>query len=257
MTHTALVTGASSGIGFQIAQELAQRGYDIVGVGSSERILELPEKLPDVEVIPLRADLTDRADLERLWEEFERTGRTLDVAALNAGRSLGGSFLDTDLEDQLQLLELNVTSQVILAKHVVQTMARQGGGRILITTSLSATTPTPYESIYGPTRAFMFSFAEGLREEMKEHGVSVTALLPGATATDFHDRAGMQKTKFGDNSWKNDPAEVAHQGVQALFDGRDHVIGGNRATQRAALLNKLSSEEAKARRFAKDSRPQQ
>lgn len=255
MTPTALVTGASSGIGFRIAQQLASRGYDIVGVGASEKILALPEKLPQVTVTPVRADLTDRAQLDAAWKAFEELGTTLDVAALNAGKSLGGSFVDADLDEELHMLDLNVTSQVILAKRVVRRMAEQKQGRILITSSLSATTPTPYESIYGPTRAFMYSFAQGLREEMREYGVSVTALLPGATATDFHDTAGMQDTKFGDNSWKNDPQLVAKLGVDALFAGRDHVVGGDRNTQWAALRNKFTPERVKARKFALDSKP--
>ena len=255
MTQTALITGASSGIGFRIAEQLAARGYDIVGVGASERILELPKRLPGVSVMPLRADLTDRNQVDGLWRQFEQMNRSLDVAVLNAGASLGGAFIDTDLEDELRLLALNVTSQVILAKHIARAMAGRRSVRILITTSMSATTPTPYESIYGPTRAFMYSFAQGLREEMREHDVSVTALLPGATATEFHDRAGMQKTKFGDNSWKNDPELVAKLGVDALFEGRDHVIGGDRRTRWSAFRNKLSPEQVKARRFARDSNP--
>ncbi|MDO5645502.1 MAG: SDR family NAD(P)-dependent oxidoreductase [Dermabacter sp.] len=255
MTTTALITGASAGIGFRIAEQLATRGYDIVGVGASEKILDLPNRLPDVEVMPMRADLTDRKHVDDLWQQFEQLGRPLDIAVLNAGKSLGGAFIDTDIDDELRMLALNVTGQVILAKHIARAMAVQKSGRILVTTSLSATTPTPYESIYGPTRAFMYSFAQGLREEMREHGVSVTALLPGATATDFHDTAGMQNTKFGDNSWKNDPALVAKLGVEGLFAGRDHVIGGSRSTRRAALRNKLTPEHIKARRFARDSKP--
>ncbi|WP_210604061.1 SDR family NAD(P)-dependent oxidoreductase [Brevibacterium oceani] len=255
MTRTALITGASSGIGFRIAQQLASRGYDIVGIGASKKILALPEKLPQVTVTPVRADLTDRGQLDAAWRSFEELGVSLDVAVLNAGKSLGGGFLDTDLDDELHMLDLNVTSQVILAKRVVRRMAEQKQGRILITTSVSATTPTPYESIYGPTRAFMYSFAQGLREEMHEYGVSVTALLPGATATDFHDTAGMQDTKFGDNSWKNDPELVARLGVDALFAGRDHVVGGDRSTRWSALRNKLTPERVKARRFASDSKP--
>ncbi|QQY14215.1 SDR family NAD(P)-dependent oxidoreductase [Cutibacterium avidum] len=255
MTRTALITGASSGIGFHIARQLAERGYDIIGVGSSERILELPDRLTGVAVTPVRADLTDRSQIDELWQEFERTGHDLDVAALNAGKSLGGAFIDTDIEDELSMLNLNVTGQVILAKHITRHMAARRSGRILITSSLSATTPTPYESIYGPTRAFMYSFAQGLREEMREHGVTVTALLPGATATEFHDRAKMQNTKFGDNSWKNDPELVAKLGVDALFEGRDHVIGGDRRTRWSAFRNKLSPEQVKARRFARDSNP--
>lgn len=255
MTATALVTGASSGIGFHLAEQLAGRGYDIVGVGASERIDALPAKLPVVKVTPVRADLTDRAQVDALWQTCVGLGVPLDVAVLNAGRSLGGAFIDTDLDDELRMLDLNVTSQVVLAKHVARRMVEQGHGRILITSSLSATTPTPYESIYGPTRAFMHSFAQGLREELREHGVSVTALLPGATATGFHDAAGMQNTVFGDNSWKNDPALVARRGIDGLFAGRDHVIGGDRSTRWAALRNKFSPEHVKARRFARDSKP--
>lgn len=256
MNPLALVTGASAGIGLEIARQLADRGHDIIGVGSSERILELPEKLPSVQVTPVQADLASAEGIEQLWAQVAATGRELDVAVLNAGKSLGGAFLDTDLDDELHMLELNVTGQVCLAKHVVRAMAAQGRGRILVTSSLSALTPTPYESIYGPTRAFMLSFAQGLREEMAEHGVSVTALLPGATATDFHHTAGMDRTVFGSNDWKNDPAAVARQGVEALFAGRDHVIGGDRKTQRAARINKVLPERIKARRFAQDSRPQ-
>jgi uncharacterized protein len=115
--------------------------------------------------------------------------------------------------------------------------------------------PTPYESIYGPTRAFMYSFAQGLREEMREHGVTVTALLPGATATEFHQRAGMHNTKFGSNDWKNDPALVARLGIDGLFADKDHVVGGDRRTRRSYIRNKLLPERMKARQFAKASRP--
>lgn len=251
----ALVTGASAGIGFQLASQLAERGHDIIGVGSGDRIHQLGEKIPGVQVFPVQADLSTAEGIEQVWVAVERLGRPLDVACLNAGKSLGGAFLDTDLDDELQMLELNVTGQVRLAKHVVRHMAGNKAGRILITTSCSALTPTPYESIYGPTRAFMLSFAEGLREEMKEHGVGVTALLPGATATDFHHTAKMDNTKFGDNSWKNDPVEVARQGLDALFAGQDHVIGGDEATKEDAARNRTLSDPEKAANFAAGSRP--
>lgn len=254
-TGLALVTGASSGIGFELAKGLAGRGYDIVGVGSSERILGLAEKLPSVTVYPVQADLRTQDGVEDVWRAVESVGRPLDVAALNAGASLGGAFRDTEVSKELDLIALNITSQVLLAKHVVRAMSDRRAGHILITTSLSAITPTPYESIYGPTRAFMLSFAQGLREEMKEFGVTVTALLPGATATGFHDRAGMNNTIFGSNDWKNDPALVASRGLDALFAGKDHVIGGDRKTRRAALRNRILPDPVKARLFAKDSRP--
>ncbi len=253
----ALVTGASAGIGFQLALQLAERGYDIIGVGSGDRIHQLGEKISGVEVFPVQADLATVDGIEQVWAAVEQLGRPLDVACLNAGKSLGGAFLDTDLDEEMHMLALNVTGQVRLAKHVVRHMAANKSGRILITTSCSALTPTPYESIYGPTRAFMLSFAEGLREEMKEHGVGVTALLPGATATDFHHTAKMDNTKFGDNSWKNDPAEVARQGLDALFAGLDHVIGGNQATKEDAARNRTLSDPEKAAKFAEMSRPSQ
>lgn len=254
MAGLALVTGASSGIGFQLAQGLAARGYDIVGVGASSRIEELPEKLSNVTVYPVRADLSSPEGPKEVWAKVESLNRPLDVAVFNAGKSLGGAFIDTDIEDELQMLSLNITSQILLAKPVARHMAERKQGNILITSSLSATTPTPFESIYGPTRAFMYSFAQGLREEMREHHVNVTALLPGATATEFHDRAGMQNTAFGDNSTKNDPVEVARLGLEGLFAGKDHVVGGDAKTKRSALLNKVLPEERKARRFSQDSR---
>lgn len=255
MAQLALVTGASAGIGLEISRQLADHGYDIIGVGSSERIRELRETLPHAEVYPVRADLTTEAGVTEVWSEVAELGRELDVAVLNAGRSLGGGFLDTDIEDEKQMIALNITSQVLLAKQVVKKMAEQHSGRILVTASMSALTPTPFESIYGPTRAFMFSFAAGLREEMKDHGVSVTALLPGATATNFHQTAGMGNTVFGSNDWKNDPAQVARQGVEALIAGKDHVIGGDRKTRLTALMHKFRSNRRKARKFARDSRP--
>lgn len=251
----ALITGASSGIGFHLAEQLAGRGYDLVGVGASDRIAGLGDRIPGVEVTPVQADLATADGVDQLWREVESLGRPLDVACLNAGRSLGGAFLDTDLDDELAMLALNVTGQVRLAKQIVRQMAARRAGHILITTSCSALTPTPYESIYGPTRSFMLSFAEGLREELKEYGVGVTALLPGATATDFHQTAGMGDTKFGSNDWKNDPALVARQGLDALFAGLDHVVGGDQATKDDAARNRTLSDPEKAAAFAEASRP--
>lgn len=255
MRDLALVTGASAGIGFHLARQLTQRGYDIVGVGASDRIMTLPERLPDVYVTPVAVDLSTAEGVDELWQRIEDLDRPLDVAVLNAGVTLGGGFVDTPIDAELNMIALNITSQVLLAKRIVAAMTKRRQGRILITSSLSAMTPTPYESIYGPTRAFMYSFAQGLREEMREYGITVTALLPGATATDFHHRAGMQATKFGTNDWKNDPELVARLGIEGLFADKDHVVGGDRRTRRSYLQNKLLPEHVKAHRFAKASRP--
>ena len=186
---------------------------------------------------------------------MQDTGRPLAAAALNAGIGIGGAFIDTALEDELRMIAINVTSQVHLAKRIVPGMVDARSGRILFTSSLSATTPTPYETVYGPTQAFVYSFAESLREELLGTGVTVTALLPGATDSEFHQRAGMGDTKFGDNSWKNSRELVARKGFDALMAGRDHVIGGDRATWRAAVINKFLPERVKAHRQGNMARP--
>ncbi|QJY49997.1 SDR family NAD(P)-dependent oxidoreductase [Pseudonocardia broussonetiae] len=256
----ALVTGASNGIGLEIARELARRGYDLVVTGRSGRTDEVAAELRrlGVQAHPVRADLADYDAVESLWASTLAVGRPLELAVLNAGIAVGGAFADIDLADDLHLIDVNVKSVVHLAKRVVVDMIPRGRGRILMTSSVSATQPTPYETTYGPSRAFVYMFAESLRAEVAEvaeHGITVTALLPGATDSDFHARAGMQDTKFGDNSWKNDKREVARQGVEAVLAGRDAVVGGNRATKFAVLRNRFLPERVKAARHARDARP--
>ncbi|MER6237689.1 SDR family NAD(P)-dependent oxidoreductase [Streptomyces clavifer] len=254
----ALVTGASSGIGYQLALLFAINGYDLVATGRSDKIDNAAADLAQhgAEVIPVRADLAQSDGVKTVWRAVEETGRPLDAAVLNAGRSIGGAFLDTDLEDELSLIELNVTSVVHLAKHVARHMAANHRGRILITSSLSATLPTPYETVYGPSRAFTRMFALGLREELKEHGVSVTTLLPGATDSDFHARAGMNNTAFGPGMKKNSRKDVARQGFLAMMDGQAEVVGGDAATKRTALKNRFLPEPLKAAQHARKAKPQ-
>lgn len=255
----ALVTGGSSGIGEALACRCIAGGHDVLVTGSSDRVHETARDLAagtGAQVLPVQSDLRTAEGVAAVWAAVRDTGRPLDVAMLNAGVSLGGAgFVDTELDEELAQIELNVVSQVRLAKLVVRDMVSRGSGRILFTSSVSATTPTPYETVYGPTRAFVSSFAQSLREELQGTGVSVTTLMPGPTATGFHDRAGMGDTSFGDNSWKNDPADVAHRGYAALMAGRDHVVGGDRATRRGAALNKLLPDRVKAARQAKLARP--
>jgi short-subunit dehydrogenase len=255
----ALVTGGSAGIGNALARECARDGHNVLITGSSDRVREAARDLAEetgVEVDAVQSDLRTAEGVDRVWSAVRATGRPLRVAMLNAGTSLGGApFIDTDLDDEIAQIELNVVSQVRLAKLVVRDMVPRRSGRILFTSSISATTPTPYETVYGPTRAFVHSFAQSLREELKGTGVTVTALMPGPTATEFHERAGMGDTAFGENSWKNDPAEVARLGYAGLVAGRDHVVGGNRSTRRDAVLNKVLPDRVKAARQARLARP--
>jgi len=253
----ALVTGGSAGIGFELAKQFAQHGYDVAISGSSDKVFSAADTLRahGGDAYPHRADAATYDGVESFWEFVLGLGRPLEAAALNVGIGLGGAFMDNTLEDEFRVIAINVTGTVHLAKRVVRHMVPNGRGRILIVSSVSATTPTPYETVYGPSKAFGFSFAEGLREELRDTGVSVTALLPGATNSEFHANAGMGNTRFGDNSWKNDKTEVARQGFDALLANEDHVVGGDAKTKQVVVDNQTIPEAVKAARQAESTRP--
>ncbi|WMY11777.1 SDR family NAD(P)-dependent oxidoreductase [Paraburkholderia phenoliruptrix] len=248
----AMVTGGSSGIGFELAKQFAEHGYDVAISGSSTRVMEAAQDLRKygVDAYPQQSDAATYAGVESFWQFIASLNRPVEAAALNVGIGLGGAFMDNDLEAELRLIAINVSGTVHMAKRVVQHMVKNGRGRILITSSVSATQPTPYETVYGPSKAFGFSFAESLREELRETGVTVTALLPGATDSDFHKNAGMSKSAIG-ASQKNDKSLVARQGFDALMNDLDHVVGGNDATRRQVEENRTLPEPVKAARQAK------
>jgi len=253
----ALVTGGSSGIGLELAKQFAHAGYDVAISGQSERVHTSAQALRElgVDAYPFQGDAATFDGVEGFWTFVADLGRPVAAAALNVGIGLGGAFVDNNLEADLRVVAVNVTGTVHMAKRVVQHMAANGQGRILVVSSISATTPTPFETVYGPSKAFGFSFAESLREELKDSGVSVTALLPGATDSDFHANAGMGNTRFGDNSWKNDRRLVAQQGFEALMRGDDHVVGGDEATRQVVVDNRTLPEAVKAARQAEMTRP--
>ena len=206
------------------------------------------------DVVAVKSDLATDEGTDAVWNAAAETGRKVDVAILNAGIAIGGAFQDIPLEEHLRLIAINVVSPVRLAYSMIPHMVANGGGRILLVSSLSATTPTPYETVYGPSKAFLTSFGHSVREELRGTGVQITILHPGATATEFHARAGMGTTAFGDSSWKNNPADVARQGYDALKRGETSLVGGDAATQQAGPDHRVLSEE-KARRHAEMSRP--
>jgi short-subunit dehydrogenase len=224
----ALVTGASRGIGYELAKQFAQNGFDLLVVADSEAIQHAAS---DFEALGaktevLQADLASHEGVHKVISRIESGGRSLDAAALNAGVGVSGRFVETDLGAELNMIRLNVLSTVHLAKPIVKHMVTRGSGRILFTSSIAGTMPTPYETVYGATKAFVRSFSQGLREELKDTGVSVTALMPGATETNFFHRAGADDTKLG-QSEKDDAAEVAKQGFDAMMAGEDHVVAGS------------------------------
>ncbi|MFP2961250.1 SDR family NAD(P)-dependent oxidoreductase [Myxococcus sp. 1LA] len=248
----ALVTGGSSGIGFELAKQFAQHGFDVAISGSSDRVHASAKALRalGVETYAHQADAATYEGVESFWHFVAALGRPLEAAALNVGIGLGGAFVDNKLEDELRLIAINVSGTVHMAKRVVQHMVPNKRGRILIVSSVSATQPTPYETVYGPSKAFGFSFAESLREELRGSGVTVTALLPGATDTHFHKNAGMGRSAI-DSGPKNDKTLVARQGFDALMNDEDHVVGGDEATKQMVVENRTTPEPVKAARMAK------
>ncbi|WP_380164038.1 SDR family NAD(P)-dependent oxidoreductase [Jannaschia sp. R86511] len=236
----ALVTGASSGIGLELARELAEAGHDLV-VAAEDAGLEIAaEGLREAggAVQPVRVDLRSAAGVDELWAAVRGTGRDLDVAAVNAGVGVGGPFLETDVEAEVALVDLNVTSTVRLTKLVLRTMAARGTGRVLLTSSVVADVPGTYQAVYGASKAFVLSFAEALQEELRGSDVTITALLPGPTDTAFFERAGMLDTPVG-RAAKDDPADVAAQGVAALLAGRSKVVAGSVASKAQGLAGRV------------------
>src|SRR5581483_8465119 len=230
----AIVTGASSGIGRSLAKELASRGYDLAICSSGERLQEAGEELRShgVEVTNIQADLATREGVKQFWDQVSSLGRDIDIACLNAGVGVGGLFAETDLDAELNMINLNCTGTVQLAKYVVQHMLSRNEGRILFTASIAGEMVAPREAVYAATKAFDLSFAHSLRYELRDTGVSVTALQPGHTDTDFFHRAGMDNTKIGsEGKTESQPEDVARQGIEALLAGKDHVYAASTKTK--------------------------
>lgn len=256
--NLALVTGASSGIGFWLAKELAGRGYDLVVCSSGERLESAAQDLRSTgaEVTEVQADLATRKGVSELWSRVKSTGRALDVACINAGVGVGGLFYETDLDAELNIVELNCAGTVQLAKYIVRDMVKRGEGKILITSSIAGEMVAPREAVYAASKAFGLSFAHSLRYELEDTGVTVTALQPGPTDTDFFHRAGMDNTKVGsEGKSESQPQDVAREGIEALFAGKDHVYSASVKTKLEGMVANAIPGSAKAAMHEKMARP--
>ncbi|TJX79767.1 MAG: SDR family NAD(P)-dependent oxidoreductase [Mesorhizobium sp.] len=224
-TKRAVVTGASSGIGKELAKLCAKAGYDLIIAADEPAIKQAAEALSshDVAVEALEVDL---ATVEGADELIARIGnRDIDLLFLNAGRGLGHGFLDQDWDKARRIVDTNITGTIYLAHHLAAGMVKRGRGRILFTGSIAGFMPGTFQAVYNGTKAFIDSFAIALRHELKDTGVTVTVLMPGATQTRFFERAEMLDTKVGTDE-KDNPADVARVGFDAMLAGEDQVISG-------------------------------
>ena len=252
----ALVTGASSGIGRELAKQFATNGFDLIVTAQGDALDDAVRELESsgVAIVPVRADLATADGVDRVYARVTADGRPLAAAAINAGIGSGGAFAETDLDKELELVDLNVRSSVHLAKHVVRGMTARGEGRILFTSSIAATHPDPFEAVYGASKTFIQSFAKALRTELADSGVTVTSLMPGPTETNFFHRAGMDDTKIGASDGKDDPAEVARLGFEALMAGKEQVVTGG-PNKAAGAVARFLPDRAKAALHAKAAEP--
>ncbi|SCE95931.1 SDR family NAD(P)-dependent oxidoreductase [Micromonospora mirobrigensis] len=254
----ALVTGASSGIGFELAGQFARHGYDLVVAAEDDGIEAAAESLrrdhgPRVE--PVRADLASYDGVEALAAAVAATGRPVDALALNAGRGAGGDFVGgTDLRDELDIVDLNVRSTVHLAKRLLPGMVDRGQGRVLFTSSIASTMPGSFQAVYNASKSFVQSFAEALRNELKDTGVTVTSLMPGPTDTEFFARAHMQDTKVGQGK-KDDPREVAEDAFEALMKGDEKVAAGSLINKVQTVAGKIVPDRLKAEQHRRMAEP--
>ncbi|HEU4968264.1 SDR family NAD(P)-dependent oxidoreductase [Sphingomonas sp.] len=254
-----LVTGGSSGIGFELARQFAEDGHDVTlaaqDVDKLEHSAELiRERAPDVAVDTIAADLASDAGVFQLHRTLKDAG-TIDIFCANAGiGSGGGDFTETDLDQELRLIDLNVRGLVQLSKLVVRDMAARGEGRILYTASIAGIMPGPFEAVYAASKAFVRSFGEALRNELADKGIHVTVFMPGPTETDFFTRAHMENTPAGQAA-KDDAAEVAAQAIEALRDDRHAALTGSLKTRVQGQAAKWLSDPARAAVHRKQTEP--
>lgn len=240
---TALITGATSGIGLELAKLFARDGYNLILVARHDDSLR--GVATDVEqqfgnkVITLAKDLMNTNAPEEIYQEIKQQGLTVDVLVNNAGMGEYGKFAtETDLQKELSIIQLNATSLVHLTKLFLKEMVDRNEGKILMLASVASAIPNPLMAVYGATKSFIYSFSEALSNELKDTSVSVTALMPGATDTDFFNKAGAQNARVT-NSDLADPARVAKDGYDALMQGKDKVVSGFKNKMQVAMSHVL------------------
>jgi short-subunit dehydrogenase len=221
----ALVTGASAGIGYELAKICAENGFDLIVASDQTKIQDAGRdfRALGASVDAIQADLATIEGVDKLYAAVK--GRKVDALIANAGHGLGRAFLDQDFEDVRHVIDTNVTGTIYLIQKVGRDMRARGEGRILIVGSIAGFIPGAYQAVYNGTKAFIDSFSFAIRNELKDSGVTVTCLMPGPTETEFFERADLMDTKVGTMK-KDDPADVAKTGFDAMMRGDGDIVSG-------------------------------
>ncbi|MEX6506180.1 SDR family NAD(P)-dependent oxidoreductase [Jiella sp. M17.18] len=232
----AVVTGASTGIGFELARLCAENGFDLVVAADEPKIADAASTFRQLgaDVTAVEADLSTTEGVDKLYAAV--ADRKVDALLANAGRGLGKGFLDQDLERALKVVDTNVTGTISLIHKIGNDMRRRGEGKILITGSIAGFIPGSFQAVYNGTKAFLDNFAFGLRDELKDTGVTVSCLMPGPTDTQFFERADMMDTSIG-QARKDDPAKVAKDGFDAMMSGEGDLVSGWKNKLQATLAD--------------------
>jgi short-subunit dehydrogenase len=221
----AIVTGASTGIGYELAKLCAQNGYDLLIAADQAEIHDAARDFQalGVDVEAIETDLAALEGVDKLYAAVR--GRPVGALLANAGHGLGHAFLDQDFTQVRHVIDTNITGTLYLIQKVGRDMRSRNEGRILITGSIAGFMPGTFQAVYNGTKAFIDSFSFALRNELKDTDVTVTCLMPGATETEFFERAGMEDTQVGQDK-KDDPAFVAKVGFDAMMNGEGDVVSG-------------------------------
>jgi short-subunit dehydrogenase len=214
----------------------AGHGFDLIIAADEAEIHQAGDKLRQmgVAVEALEANLATTEGCDGLYAALQ--GRPIDALLANAGRGLGRAFVDQDWQDIRYVIDTNVTGTVYLIQKIARDMRDRGAGRILITGSIAGFMPGTFQAVYNGTKAFLDSFSFAIRAELAETGVTITCLMPGATETEFFERADMLDTKVGTDA-KDDPAEVANIGFDAMMAGEGDVVSGWHNKLQSAIAN--------------------